>query len=449
MSVGEMMVYELILLRPGSLKILVINISGKFCLPRLHVPHWTRPAEQLQKAIRATLGLHVIVLDFLVFEESGTVGVIAELLFPNTNPILREVALEDVPAATAGDDLEASILSGSESPLSQPGWIDEAVAWLESVTQRKLSSKSGIEQLNAGGAFSLVRFRMEDGSHYWLKATGEPNCHELSVTCLLSELCGDYLPQLIASRPAWNAWLMSGETAQVIEPPADPAQLLQWLEDAVESMAEVQMRTAGRHQELLKAGTFDQRIDVFLQRSEAVFDYLEEAMHVQISMKAPRLSKPCLRECRAIFEDVCRRTEDLGLPVTIVHGDLNPGNILSGSGHAKFIDGCEAYVGNPLIALQHLLRLNNIENRGLRMEINQALRRRYRDTWANAFDSVRFQRGFPYMPVLAIFSSLLGRGDWLTSPKRNDPRFQSYSRTLARHLDRALREPELMEVSCD
>jgi hypothetical protein len=289
---------------------------------------------------------------------------------------------------------------------------------------------------------------MEDGRCYWLKATGEPNAHELSVTCLLSELCGDYLPELIASRPSWNAWLTSEETTEVTNLPTDPLELFQLLEDAVESMAELQARTAGHLSEILSAGAFDQRIEVFQRHSEAVFDYLEEAMGLQISTKVPQLSKSSLRESRTLFEDVCHRMEDLRLPQTIVHGDLNPGNILSGDGQCKFIDWCESYVGNPLISLQNLLRLNTIEDCGLRLQINQALKQRYRDIWARAFDPICFEKGFSCMPVLAIFSSLLGRGDWLTSSKRNDPHLQSYSRTLARHLDRAVREPELMEALC-
>jgi len=52
------------------------------------------------------------------------------------------------------------------------------------------------------------------------------------------------------------------------------------------------------------------------------------------------------------------------------------------------------------------------------------------------------------MPILAAASTLYGRGDWLHSPRRNDPRRQSYARSLARHMDRAAREPRLLEALC-
>ena len=446
MPVDETMVYELVLVWPASRKILAIDSAGVRSLPRVHIPRWTRPAEQLQKEIRATLGLYVIVLDVFVPQENGARRAVTELLLPSTNSDLREVSLDDIPATMADKNLESSAFSCSKRPLSQLGWIDEAITWLESATGRKLSSKSSIEQLNGGGSFSLLRFQMDDGSHYWLKATGEPNAHERSITCFLSELCAEYLPQLISSRPSWNAWLMLEETTQVMPWPTEPAEFLQVLEGAVESMAELQMRTAGRHADLLNAGAFDQRIEVFQEHSEAVFGYLEEVMSLQISTKVPALKSSRLRELRALVDGVCHRTQDLGLPETVVHGNLTPGNILLGPRHCQFIDWCESYVGNPLIALQHLLLLNKAENVHSRQLINRILKQSYRDAWAEILDPAAIEAGFRYMPLLAILSSLVGRGDWLSSPKRNDPQRQSYARSLARYMDRAACEPELTEV---
>jgi hypothetical protein len=50
--------------------------------------------------------------------------------------------------------------------------------------------------------------------------------------------------------------------------------------------------------------------------------------------------------------------------------------------------------------------------------------------------------------LLSILSSLYGRGDWFDSPDRYDPRRLSYSRSLARHMDRVVQTPGLQEVLC-
>ena len=93
-------------------------------------------------------------------------------------------------------------------PFSRIGWMDEAIAWVESETGRSLCPKAGVEQHNAGGAFTLLHLLMQDGSEYWLKATGAPNSHERRITELLSRLCPQCLPRIVAEKSEWNAWLM-------------------------------------------------------------------------------------------------------------------------------------------------------------------------------------------------------------------------------------------------
>jgi len=450
-TIVETTEYRLALVLPESRKILAISDVNGYRLPSISIPQWTRPAEQLQDAIHAAWKLRVLILDF--FHDSPLCAV-AEVLVPGQPIGLKAVSLEQLQTSELSEQQRAqiaSILAGdshASSPFSRVGWIDEAITWLEAETGRKLSSKHDIEQYNAGGEFALVRFRMEDDWDYWLKATGEPNAHELSITTLLSKLCGSYLPELISSKPAWNAWLMSGEARSVAEIPSSPFQLFTLLEDAVECMAKLQMNTQGHNLDLLDAGAFDQRLQVFQNHATELFDYLEEAMSLQTSTNAPRLEKKRIQELRAVFEVVCRRVEHLGICETIVHGDMNRGNILTGVGHCQFVDWSEAYLGHPLVTLQHLLLLNKVENSEIRDFINLLLKQRYLDVWVASCDPEALDEGFVYMPIVAVASTLYGRGDWLNSPRRNDPRRQSYARSLARHMDRAAREPRVLEALC-
>ena len=117
-------------------------------------------------------------------------------------------------------------------------------------------------------------------------------------------------------------------------------------------------------------------------------------------------------------------------------------------GRCRFIDWSEAYLGNPLITLQHLLLLNKLENSQIRHSINLLLKQSYARVWAASCDSNALEEGFLYAPILAAASTLYGRGDWLNSTTRNDPRRQSFARTLARYMDRAAREPGLLEALC-
>jgi hypothetical protein len=447
--------YRLAAVLPHSGEVLaLVDMDGDYSLPSISVPQLDRPAEQLQKAIRMAWKLHILVLEFLGATEGYPVCVVAEVIASSDAADLKAVGIRQLSSAALGEQqrvqLESMLAGGAgvEGSWSQLGWIDEAITWLESETGKRLSSKKDIEQHNAGGGFALVRFRMQDDAHYWLKATGVPNAHEFPVTTVLSALCGDCLPEIVASRPSWNAWLMSEGAKPVAEMPTHPMELFTLLKDAVECMADLQAKTRGRSLELLGAGAFDQRIQVYQEHTAELFDYVEEAMSLQSSTKVPPLEKRRVREIRTIFEGICQHLEGLAICDTVVHGDLNHCNILTGAGHCQFIDWSEAYLGNPLISLQHLLLLNNTENLAIRHFINSVLQERYLDTWGERGDADALREAFIYVPMLAIASSLYGRGDWLSSTRRKDPHRQSYARSLARHMDRAAREAQLQGALC-
>jgi thiamine kinase-like enzyme len=206
--------------------------------------------------------------------------------------------------------------------------------------------------------------------------------------------------------------------------------------------------TQGYNRDLLNAGAFDQSLQVLQKNGTELFDYVDEAMSLQTSIKAPRLERNRIQELRAVFEEVCQRVEHLSICETIVHGDMNRGNILTGVGHCQFVDWSEAYLGHPLVTLQHLLLLNKVENSEIRDFINLLLKQRYLDVWVASCDPEALDEASVYMPIVAVASTLYGRGDWLNSPRRNDPCRQSYARSLARHMDRAAREPRVLEALC-
>jgi Phosphotransferase enzyme family len=450
-TIVETTEYRLILVLQDSRWVLAIPDANGYRLPSVAIPQWTRPAQQLQEAVLAGWRLPALIVDLL---QGSPPCAVAEALAPTESTDLTPVPFEQIQVSEISEEQRVRIdalLTGdraASSPLSHLGWMDEAITWVETETGSRLLSKRDIEQSNAGGRFALLRFHMEDGRTYWLKATGEPNAHEPSITALLSKLCGDYLPKFIASKPEWNAWLMSGDATSLKTIPIAPVELFPLLEDAVESMARLQIQTLGNGLDLLMAGAFDQGLPALRRHSKELFAYLEEAMSLQTSTKVPRLEKRRIWEIQVIFEDACSYTEDLDLPDTIVHGDLNCGNILFGSGHCQFIDWCEAYVSNPLISLQHLLLLNGVGSPETRNQINLLLKQRYLEIWATTCDPDAVARGFELMPILAAVSTLYGRGDWLTSQRRDDPRFQSYTRTLARYMDRAALALEQGESLC-
>ncbi|GGG86582.1 hypothetical protein GCM10011585_33180 [Edaphobacter dinghuensis] len=336
-----------------------------------------------------------------------------------------------------------------QTPFARLGWIDEAVAWLHASTRDRISSKKDIRQYNAGADLALIRIRVEDGSGYWLKATGEPNKHERTITEYLYRECHEYIPRLVASRSDWNAWLMLEEGKMLPSPPYSSIESLTELRQAVTSMCEVQDRSSGVSLDILDAGAFDQATEAMRPRIPEMFDYLDEAMSLAAAMGETRLPTGRIRQLQRVFSDVLDDVEHLYLSEGIIHGDLRWEHILTGTGVAQFIDWSEPYLAYPVISLQQFLDMNRIGSEDVRNLIEEALIQEYCDFWAMFMDRELIEQSLIYMPILSLGSSLLGRGDWFYSDTRYDPLRLANAVKIAFRMDAAAEHPRLREALDD
>ena len=270
--------------------------------------------------------------------------------------------------------------------------------------------------------------------------------HERPITSMLSELCPGCLPEVVAERSDWNAWLMRDEATSISPLPKEASVTSQLLEGAVASLAELQVRTARSEIRLLQAGAADHRTCVLRSKAEELFTYIDEAMGFQTSKKVAPVETKRLREIQKVFEAVCDAIQRLDLPDTVLHGDMSLGNILFMDGHCVFIDWAETYLGNPLITFEHLLLLNSIDDPSEKTACDRRLRKTYRSAMSRICDPRAIDAGFACIPLIAAVSAIVGRGDWFKTSLRNDPRRQAYVRAVARYVDRAARELTLLET---
>lgn len=429
--------YRCVVLRPRSHRVLAIREAGHDRLPVIQIPRKTRPAQELQEAIKARWGLEVLILE--IWAARIGAWVVAELLAPEFNSSFEEIALDQFNDTEVPEQdrryIELLCKGETKSPFSRVGWIEEAVTWLESAAGCRIVPRQFVEQWNAGGGFALLRMTSDDGRRYWLKATGEPNAHEFQMTRFLSEAHPDFLPKLVATKKEWNAWLTEDAGCPLSQPPSS-AELLA----AAKRVASLQVLTVGETDELLAAGAFDQRLPVLRSHIDAVIAYLIEAMARQRSTKAARLSRDRLLDLGAILRDACLRLEACGLPDALIHNDLNAGNILWDGVNYVFIDWSEAAVGFPNLTCERLCQLNRAHA--------ESIRNVYREGWSHRLSSECMDEAIALAPLLAIYAYLYGRGDWLGQTKSVEPQFESYARSLARHMDRAAQDLSLLEIPC-
>jgi hypothetical protein len=366
-----------------------------------------------------------------------------EILSPERHSSLTAVGINELARgeiASEEQQVVESILSDRANllgPFSRLGWTDEVQDWIQDEVGHEIVFTGEIRQYNVARNFELARFLTRDGPAYWLKATGQPNVHEFSITRVLSELSPQYLPRRIGERADWNAWVMedAGES------------LDSWtsfeFETAVVSMATLQKTTIGKTEELMKAGAANQRIAVLRTHLDEVFEYLMEAMSAQTSVRVPRVETDRIRQIAFVLQDACLHMENLRIPDTLIHNDMNSGNILFQGTRSIFTDWCEAGIGNPFFTTQYLCLLQPRGKQNL-----QALPEVWKQCWGDFLSAQQIEQALALTPLLAIFSYLYGRGTWLSSPQRNSYHIQAHARSLARHMDRAARSPKFLEALC-
>jgi hypothetical protein len=442
--------HRVVVIEPSSRKVLMCEANGTPRLLRVLISPKTRPARQLCTELKRLWGIAVLILDDL--GTSTPTCVTAELLSSQGASAFLRVNATEIPNGELSDEEQLYLLKvladQGTGPFSHIAWIDEAIAWIGETTGLSPCAKEDVEQYNAGATSTLVRFPVNSGSSYWLKATGVRHAHERRLTHLLSDIAPDCLPRFLNAKPEWNAWLTMSTGRSLAAMPTEPKEVLRLLGAAVETLAKLQAKTAGKETELLEAGAFDQRLSVMCNQAHLLFDHVTEGMALQISTKAPRLSPRRLSEVRRIFEDTCTWIEAQAIPTTIVHNDMNLGNLAFTENRCHLLDWAEGYVGHPLVTLQHLLLLNPIDDTSTRASVDRALKDRYSLAMREVCDPSLLEAAFRLMPLVAAASALYGRGDWLQSDIPHSRARHAYSRMLARYMDRAVTELSLEEAPC-
>lgn len=417
----------------------VMRPEGSF-LPQVRIPKWTRPAEEINNAIRREWQFNTLVLNILDRANDKPPCAVVELL-PSTAVHMPHGL--DLTGIQSFNDTEFDIeerasvcgaILGDASPAGpflRRGWLKEAQAWIQnSVPDRRIEFSEDLQQYNAGGDFALVRLSTTDGDSYWLKATGEPNKHERALTVELSRLFPQYLPELIAVREDWNAWATKGAGQ-----PVGDLQDLKVLTSVAGALADLQVESLASVERLIQAGCLDRRLARLRYHLPQIFAFLEEAMENQTSTRVKPLTPARLKKIQAVVDQSCFEMQELNIPDCLVNGDINLDGILHDHEHVRFTDWAEGGVGNPFLALQQVIQ--HVIREGDHLDWVAPICGAYRRRWLALLTERQIDRAFILMPIVTMADYLCGRGDWLDSPRRNEPSFQSFARTLGRCMDRA------------
>lgn len=443
-------VYRLIVTRRSATEVLLAKCGSGWALPQIEVRAHERLAEQLTTGARESWQLETYCL-FLPRPVNGpekapaTKYALLESFSQNAKApagmywapaaaATGEVTLprgDGTAVASALQEMDPCAARPSTGTFARPGWIKELFRWVQSqIAPLGLRVTGGFRQLNGSPSFSLIRIETTDAA-VWFKATGEPNRHELPVSVTLSRLFPRFVPTLLGVHPTWNGWLSQEAPGAALD---NFGEVSAWARTA-RTLAELQIASVGKNGELLDSGCKDLRIERLIGEIDPFLACMSECMAAQKTEPPAILTNSELRILGEELKEACSALEGVGLPDTVGHIDLNPGNILVSPEACVFLDWAEACVTNPFITFAYLREHSerqHLEGAGTVEGITAA----YLEPWRAFFSSRDLERGITSASLVAVFAYAISGNTWRSREVQRDPALAPYFRSLTRRMHR-------------
>jgi phosphotransferase family enzyme len=369
-SVSQIESWRLLIVRPNRAEILLGSDGARFSLPEIAIPPQERIAANINREVERRFGLRVISL-YEIHPDSPALpaGVFyhAVLSVQSSEPIRNGTTWMPIGSLSANsfrceedfvavDRFRSLCVKANVDPSPDPflrlTWFAEVTDWVsESLGPYQRCLTGPFQQLNACSTFSLLRFETS-GAAVWFKAVGEPNTREYPITLALAHTCPEFISKVLATRSDWNAWLAEEAAGTSL---LSDTHLPRW-DYAAESLANLQVQTIPFAKELSRAGARDFGCRYLGSCVQPFVEFLESNAQTSSGGRGPQLPVPELHELRVVLHDVLATLDELCLPESVGHMDLNPQNIICSDRECVFLDWAEAFIGCPLFSFEYLLQ---------------------------------------------------------------------------------------------
>lgn len=441
--------------------VLVVPDGDRFALPSVNIPRWQRVAENLTAAVKTDWGEEVVCL----FEPDASASTDATGIhyqatehwcvsgnpkMPTQWAPLSALSRDSLVGSSDYLAIQQSIAlcsaEGRESPagpFARLGWFEELREWVQTVIEPVgFHLNENFCQLNASPSFSLVRFETE-GPALWFKAVGDHNQKEFPITSTLAQLFPKYLPRILATRADWNGWLTREEAGKLL---CDVQDAALW-ERASAALAELQIGSIDHGARVLAAGARDLGATALSKLIQPFIEIMAQLMERQSKVPPAALGRKELLLLGDRIQSALDALEALGVPETLGHLDLNPGNIIVSLRRCVFLDWVEAYVGNPFFSFQYLLE-HRRRTLGTASAVEARLIESYCAQWEQVVPPVAVAEGLALAPLLAVFVYAVGSNAWQDPERLEEPATAGYLRSLTRRMNREMNELEDRRSLC-
>jgi hypothetical protein len=433
-----------IVMRRDDREVLLFRHHEQLDLPTVEIPRNQRVAPNLLPAIEKRLGLSVIARFTLAAAdlELGARCVVLEAIEDrNCGDKVLWTDVERIPWKAIGSAPVRIMLRGALEQMRQyssrtvparfvqPGWLAEVRNWVsDSLVPNGLRLQEMRSQYNMGPDYCLLQFATNQHD-VWFKAVGPGSRREFTISRLLAEFQLPCVAPLLAVHEGWNAWLSLESHGIELD---GNAGVDAW-NSAARGLARLQIASIARSERLLAAGCRDLRTPALEASIEPFLSQLAGLMEQQTATTARRLTLTDLLIIEKRLRVACRDLNTMGLPDTLGHSDLNPGNVLVDGEQPIFLDWMEGHIGHPFLSLEYLLALNR-RIAGGRGNGIEALRSAYCRCWTYLFPDGEMDRSLKPVESLAPFAYALTCHDLRSGDREVRPELAALLRSLGRRM---------------
>jgi hypothetical protein len=434
--------FSLALIAPWSRRILVSRSGDRYRFPSLLVPSGRRLAYSLTEAVESKYGLATIQLALLPRGSSPGFAVHEVLSTSGQDSDLVEINLEEMDSDELSDDerdLIRKIIEGQETSqgrFARLGWVNELLARIEPfLVERDHKTTGLVRHFNAGIDFSLLWIHIDSGPNLWFKAVGEPNTREFALTVELAKMFPTCLPRIVCAMPDWNAWVAEDLEGSSMSAAGDELAAARTLR----VLAGMQIDAITHVSRLRQLGAVEWPLSRLLSLQDGFFAEMASIMAAQTSTRSQPLTMSDLGSLQSVLRNALMELMAIGIPDSLVHGDIGHGNIKLTKDGPVFLDWAETYIGHPFLTAEHLLVDLERSNPNLNSEQRNKLRDVYLAEWIVFASEVNLATAARLMPGVAAFAYAVMI--WHMSRTYPDPT-QTWS--LLRSLMRRIRQ----ELDC-
>jgi hypothetical protein len=440
-----MEVWRVVLLRRNACEFLAFETDSALRLPTVEIPAYSRVALELNERIKTLWGLDVYSLYPIPSADApqpARYHVVEALHFDDAAPeTARWISLCDAGNFLFSDrsdfaavqawraSLSARNTNGGLRPFERPGWLFALRELVQDAARRiPLILNGQFLQFTAGTSCSLIRFETNREA-VWFKAVGEPNSREFPLTILLSSRLQNYLPQILATQPHWNAWIMPAVPGIPLSEAEDPSV---WC-NAARDLARLQIASVEIVGDVLELKARDVRTGTLLEKIEPFFAVVRTLMEQQIKSAPPRVLPSELETLESDTREALLALQRERVPDTVGNLDLNPDNVIVLPESTVFLDWAEASVGHPFFSLAHLLEHRRACTRNP-ADWDDRLVPMYLAECVKHWSLSNPNRILCLAVFLAVFAHAVSTDAWRDGSALRDSRLAGYYRSLTRRM---------------